>query len=53
MKVDVDGPYAGRTIGDETRLNDPSNSTQVAVNVDVDRFLEMFMTKLTKLFKQN
>lgn len=53
MKVDVDGPYAGRTIGDETRLNEPANSTQVAVNVDVDRFLEMFMNKLTELFKQN
>ena len=35
MKVDVDGPTRGRTIGDETRLNDPVKTMKVAVGVDV------------------
>ena len=29
MKVDVDGPTRGRTIGDETRLNDPVKTMKV------------------------
>src|SRR5699024_5113766 len=53
MKVDTEAPFAGRTIGDETRINDPATQTQVAVNVDKDRFVAEFMTKLTELFKNN
>ena len=53
MKVDTDGPYAGRTIGDEKRINEPASTTQVAVNVDQTRFVTMFMEKLSDLFKQN
>ncbi|GEN47355.1 nucleoside hydrolase [Ligilactobacillus pobuzihii] len=53
MKVDTKAPFAGRTIGDETRINEPATQTQVAVNVDKDRFVSEFMTKLTDLFKNN
>ena len=47
MKVDVDGPTRGRTIGDETRLNDPVKTMKVAVGVDVPRFLNEFMTRIS------
>lgn len=50
MKVDTKAPFAGRTIGDETRINEPAKFTQAAVNVDKERFLNEFMTKLTNLF---
>ncbi|MBL1056933.1 nucleoside hydrolase [Ligilactobacillus agilis] len=53
MKVDTKAPFAGRTIGDETRINDPALHTKAAVNVDKERFLDLFMTKLTALFKAN
>lgn len=49
MKVDTEGETRGRTIGDEERLNDPVKTTRVAVGVDVDRFLNELMTRLTKL----
>lgn len=49
MQVDVAGPTRGRTIGDNTRLNDPIKTTKVAVGVDVDRFLGEFMTRITAL----
>lgn len=49
MKTDTEGPTRGRTIGDETRLNDPVKTTHVAVGVDTARFLEQFMSRLTKL----
>lgn len=53
MKVDTTAPFAGRTIGDETRINEEAKRTQVAVNVDKERFVQEFMTKLTELFKNN
>lgn len=49
MKVDTEGETRGRTIGDEERLNDPVKTTRVAVGVDVDRFLDELMTRLTRL----
>ncbi|MEH0146334.1 nucleoside hydrolase [Corynebacterium sp. Q4381] len=49
MKTDTEGETRGRTIGDETRLNDPVKTAHVAVGVDVDRFLEEFMQRLTGL----
>lgn len=49
MKVDVNGPTRSRTIGDETRLNDPVTTMKVAVGVDVPRFLNEFMTRITAL----
>lgn len=49
MKTDTEGETRGRTIGDETRLNDPVKTSHVAVGVDVDRFLEEFMRRLTGL----
>ena len=49
MQVDVEGPTRGRTIGDNTRLNDPVKTMQAAVGVDVPRFLDEFMTRITGL----
>lgn len=52
LKVDTDGETRGRTIGDETCLNDPVKSARVAVGVDVERFLEEFMRRLTGLARE-
>ena len=52
MKVDTDGETRGRTIGDETRLNDPDKRAGVAVRVDTAGFLEEFMRRLTGLASQ-
>lgn len=49
LKVDTEGETRGRTIGDETRLNDPVKTAHVAVGVDVERFLGEFMERLTSL----
>ncbi len=49
MKTDLEGETRGRTIGDETRLNDPAKTAHVAVGVDVERFLAEFMDRLTGL----
>ncbi|WP_297586449.1 nucleoside hydrolase [uncultured Corynebacterium sp.] len=49
MKVDTEGPTRGRTIGDETRLNDPDKHAAVAVRVDTARFLDELMQRLTTL----
>ncbi|KRN88758.1 inosine-uridine preferring nucleoside hydrolase [Ligilactobacillus ceti DSM 22408] len=53
MKVDTQAPFAGRTIGDETRVNVPALHTKAAVQVDKDRFVADFMEKLTSLFAKN
>ncbi|WP_311407271.1 nucleoside hydrolase [Liquorilactobacillus uvarum] len=50
LKVETKAPFEGRTIGDETRLNDSKVTTDVAVNVDKIRFLDKFMNRLTPLF---
>ncbi|WBT07887.1 nucleoside hydrolase [Corynebacterium sp. SCR221107] len=49
LKVDTEGATRGRTIGDETRLNDPHKNAKVAVGVDVSRFLEEFMTRIGRV----
>lgn len=49
MQVDVEGATRGRTIGDGDRLNDPQKTMQVAVGVDVQRFLSEFMTRITSV----
>ena len=48
-----EGPYYGRTIGDNAKLNDPNPNVKVAVNVDKERYLKAFMDRLNKLFKKN
>ena len=48
-----EGPYYGRTIGDNAKLNDPNPNVKVAVNVDKERYLTAFMDHLNKLFKEN
>ncbi|MRI03815.1 nucleoside hydrolase [Lactobacillus reuteri] len=48
-----EGPYYGRTIGDNAKLNDPNPNVKVAVNVDKERYLKAFMDRLNKLFKEN
>ena len=52
MKVETEGATRGRTIGDEQRLNDPHKTMRVAVGVDVPRFLNEFMTRITMLASQ-
>lgn len=52
MKVDVEGETRGRTIGDETRLNDQDKHAAVAVRVDTAGFLEEFMRRLTGLARE-
>ncbi len=49
MMVDVDGPTRGRTIGNPELLNDPCKAMEVAVRVDVERFLKEFMDRITGL----
>lgn len=48
-----EGPYYGRTISDNAKLNDPNPNVKVAVNVDKERYLKAFMDRLNKLFKEN
>lgn len=43
LKVELDGPSRGRTIGDEARLRDAERSCEVAVDVDAPRFLGRFL----------
>ncbi|AZA11628.1 nucleoside hydrolase [Corynebacterium gerontici] len=49
LKVDTEGPTRGRTIGDETRLNDPQKTANVAVGVQVERFLEELMKRIGRV----
>lgn len=49
LKVDTEGATRGRTIGDETRLNDPAKNAKVAVAVDVERFLAEFMERIGRV----
>ncbi|MEJ6400081.1 nucleoside hydrolase [Nicoliella lavandulae] len=53
MIVNTDKEKYGRTIGDNTRLDDPNPSVSAAIEVDADRYLETFMNYLTNLFKNN
>ncbi|GAB3941259.1 nucleoside hydrolase [Corynebacterium tapiri] len=53
LKVETEGPTRGRVIGDETRLNDANKTAQVAVGVDVERFLKEFMERLTRLAREH
>jgi purine nucleosidase len=52
LQVDIDGPTRGRTIGDNTRLNQPVKTTQAAVHVNVERFLNEFMTRTMSAITQ-
>lgn len=49
MKVEIEGPTRGRTIGDNDRLNDPAVTMDVAVGVDGDRFLTEFMSRIGRV----
>ncbi|USS88308.1 nucleoside hydrolase [Fructilactobacillus hinvesii] len=42
--------YYARTIGDKARLNDPNPNVKVAVAVDKDRYLQVFMDHFKNLF---
>ncbi len=46
MQVDVEGATRGRTIGRNEKLNDPIKTSHVAVQVEVARFLEEFMSRI-------
>lgn len=49
LKVDTEGATRGRTIGDETRMNDAVKNARAAVGVDVPRFLEELMTRIGRV----
>ena len=51
MTVETGEGQRGRTIGNKERINDPEPSTEVCVNVDSEKFLDAFMSRLTKLFR--
>ncbi|ARU46344.1 nucleoside hydrolase [Corynebacterium silvaticum] len=53
LKVDTEGPTRGRTIGNEVKLGDPHKNAQVAVAVDVERFLKEFMERITRVLVGN
>ncbi len=46
MKVETEGATRGRTIDDETRLNDSVKTMKVAVAVDTKRFLAELMQRI-------
>lgn len=48
-----EGPYYGRTIGDNAKLNDPNPNVKVAVNVDKERYLKVFMERLNSVLKEH
>ena len=53
MKVNYDEQNYGRTIGDNSRLNDPNPNVKVAVNVDKERYLKVFMERLNGILKEH
>ena len=53
MKVDYGEHNYGRTIGDNSRLNDPNPNVKVAVNVDKERYLKVFMERLNSVLKEH
>lgn len=46
LKVDLEGPFRGRTIGDGLRLHHPKKSARAAVTVDAAAFVERFRTRM-------
>lgn len=52
MQVDTEGATRGRTIGRNEKLNDPIKTSQVAVQVEVKRFLEEFMKRIGSVIQQ-
>ena len=50
MKVITNKHNYARTIGDKTRLNEPHPNVKVAINVNQERFVPVFMNHLTNLF---
>lgn len=49
MKVITNKHNYARTIGDKTRLNEPHPNVKVAINVNQERFVSVFMNHLTNL----
>lgn len=51
MQVDVEEPVRGRTIGNPMELNNPEKTMKAAVEVDVPRFLDEFMSRISSVAK--
>lgn len=47
LQVDLEGALRGRTIGDRSRWQEPDKHTRVALGVDVPRFIDRFMARVT------
>lgn len=48
LRVDLEGPTRGRTVCDPERLRDPAKSCEVALTVDVPRFLGEFRARVRR-----
>lgn len=53
MKVIISKHNYARTIGDKTRLNESHPNVKVAINVDQERFVPIFMDHLTSLLAKH
>lgn len=51
LTCDTEGELRGRTIGDTSHLNDATKNVQVCLDVDVERFLSMFMERTIAVAK--
>lgn len=51
LRVDCDEPGRGRTIGDPERILAPSGRTHVALDVDAERFRELFMKRIASVVR--
>src|SRR5699024_12444795 len=51
LTVEISGASKGRTIGLMDKLNEGSPSTEVCVQVDESKFIELFMESLNNICK--
>ncbi|MEJ4100427.1 nucleoside hydrolase [Corynebacterium mastitidis] len=51
LKVDLEGPTRGRTIGDEQRLNAAERTARAAVAVDAPRFVRELMERIGSVLR--
>lgn len=49
LRVDLEGPTRGRTIGDPQRLREPDPTTLVSIALDKGRFMDNFLTRIGRL----
>lgn len=50
LKVDMGGGTRGRTIGDIQKINDINPNVSVVLDINVDKFIELFKGKMQQIF---